>query len=73
MGLDDGYQPLRTNILYSTSTFVSKFSEQNNQKPNRSRPPKFTHYNVTGHTVDSCFELNGYPANYKKKSNIQRA
>ncbi|KAI3825951.1 hypothetical protein L1987_07722 [Smallanthus sonchifolius] len=102
MGLDDTYQPLRTNLLskdplptvknafavisaeeshretrlshsgskVQASAFISRF----NDKRKSNRPPlKCTHYNLTGHTVDKCFEIVGYPSNYTKKTNIQRA
>ncbi|KAK1420482.1 hypothetical protein QVD17_22111 [Tagetes erecta] len=53
------------------SAFVSKFNEH--KKQNRQNIPKCTHCSLTGHTVEKCFELIGYPVGYKKKSNLTRA
>ncbi|KAK1410403.1 hypothetical protein QVD17_36940 [Tagetes erecta] len=106
MGLDDSYQPLRTNILSkeplptvkvafsmisaeeshresNTTTlntkaqataFNSKFNDSYKRKiPTKPQPLKCTHCNLSGHTVEKCFEIIGYPPNYKKKTNTQRA
>ncbi|KAD6794434.1 hypothetical protein E3N88_05330 [Mikania micrantha] len=107
MGLDDIYQPVRTNLLTrdplptvkvafsiisreeshrsgssssgtkgQSVSFSSKsnqsFSSNNNKKFGRgSNPniPKCTHCNLLGHPVEKCYELVGYPPNFKKKTN----
>ncbi|XP_021991941.2 uncharacterized protein LOC110888738 [Helianthus annuus] len=104
MGLDDVYQPVRTNLLTreplpsvkvafsvvsreeshrnaSTGTknqnvsFVSNANQSVEQKKKVFRGPnpnlKCTHCNMLGHTVDRCFELVGYPPEFKKKSGGQ--
>ncbi|KAK1411971.1 hypothetical protein QVD17_32863 [Tagetes erecta] len=106
MGLDDTYQPIRTNILSKeplpsvknafamisaeeshresnashlnlktqAAAFNSKLTEISKRKiPTKPQPLKCTHCNLTGHTIDKCFEIVGYPPNYKKKTNTQRA
>ncbi|KAJ0535848.1 putative transcription factor interactor and regulator CCHC(Zn) family [Helianthus annuus] len=105
MGLDDIYQPVRTNLLTrevfpsvkvafsvvsreeshrmssssgskgqnvsfvskSNQSFESKKKTSNQRGPNTSL--KCTHCNMIGHTVDRCFELIGYPPNFKRRSN----
>lgn len=64
-----------TNPKTQASAFSSRFNNpsQNNQKSNKSQPFKCTHCNLSGHTVDRCFEIVGYPPGYKKKSNLQRS
>lgn len=59
------------NPKIQASAFVAKFNES--KKLNKSNPPKCTHCSLTGHTVDKCFEIIGYPVGYKKKTNVQRA
>ncbi|KAJ0454457.1 putative RNA-directed DNA polymerase [Helianthus annuus] len=104
MGLDDVYQPVRTNLL-TRETFPSvkvaysvvsreeshrltsngskgqnvSFASKSNQsfesrrKTSNQRGPnsvlKCTHCNMLGHTVDRCFELIGYPPNFRKRTN----
>ncbi|GJR57250.1 putative RNA-directed DNA polymerase [Tanacetum coccineum] len=48
------------------TTFVSKGHD--NKKTSRGPNPnlKCTNYFKIGHTIERCFELNGYPPNYKK-------
>ncbi|KAK1412979.1 hypothetical protein QVD17_34637 [Tagetes erecta] len=101
MGLDDTYQPLRTQILSKeplpsvknafaiisneeshrgishtgktqVTAFIAKGPEQK-KKLNKREPLRCTHCGLTGHTTDKCYELVGYPPNYNKKPNIQRA
>ncbi|KAJ0841479.1 putative RNA-directed DNA polymerase [Helianthus annuus] len=104
MGLDDVYQPVRTNLLTrevfpsvkvafsvvpreeshrmsssgskgqnvsfaskSNQSFESKRKALNQRGPNPSL--KCTHCNMISHTVDRCFELIGYPPNFKRRSN----
>ncbi|KAJ0936628.1 putative retrotransposon gag domain, retrotransposon Copia-like protein [Helianthus annuus] len=104
IGLDDVYQPVRTNLLTrevfpsvkvafsvvsreeshrmsssgskgqsvsfatkSNQSFESRRKTTNQRGPNSSL--KCTHRNMLGHTVDRCFELIGYPPNFKKRSN----
>ncbi|KAJ0890287.1 putative RNA-directed DNA polymerase [Helianthus annuus] len=56
-------------------SFVSKSnqSSESRKKSSSQRGPnsvfKCTHCNMIGHTVDRCFELIGYPPNFKRKSN----
>ncbi|KAF5754617.1 putative RNA-directed DNA polymerase [Helianthus annuus] len=104
MGLDDVYQPVRTNLLtretfpsvkvaYSVVSreeshrltsngskgqnvsFVSKPNKsfESKKKTTNQRGPnpnlKCTHCNMIGHTIDRCFELIGYPPNFRKRSN----
>ncbi|KAJ0536451.1 putative RNA-directed DNA polymerase [Helianthus annuus] len=104
MGLDDVYQPVRTNLLtretfpsvkvaYSVVSreeshrlassgskgqnvaFVSKPNQsfESRKKTSNQRGPnsalKCSHCNMMGHTVDRCFELIGYPPNFRKKPN----
>ncbi|GJW77272.1 retrovirus-related pol polyprotein from transposon TNT 1-94 [Tanacetum coccineum] len=111
MGLDDVYQPIRSNILTreplplvktafavisgeeshmnvtsmgitskapSTTAFaakgfnnknVVKRGNENNKNVVKKGPNpnlKFTNCNKVGHTVERCFDLIGYPPNYKK-------
>ncbi|KAK1433710.1 hypothetical protein QVD17_10625 [Tagetes erecta] len=99
MGLDDVYQPLRTQILSKDPlpTVKNAFALISNEESHRSlnskpqvaafaakgpdpkrkqqkrEPLKCTHCNLTGHTADKCYELVGYPPNYNKKPNTQRA
>ncbi|KAF5785105.1 putative transcription factor interactor and regulator CCHC(Zn) family [Helianthus annuus] len=100
MGLDDVYQPVRTNLLTrdplpSIKTAFSIISREeshrgsnsslkvpnvgfaaktyqfsdNKKRFNKGPNPnlKCTHCNKVGHTVDKCFELHGYPPNYRSK------
>ncbi|GJV79312.1 putative RNA-directed DNA polymerase [Tanacetum coccineum] len=44
-------------------------NNNNNQARKLNRPNLVcTHYNMNGHTADRCFELVGYPPNFKKSS-----
>ncbi|XP_035830970.1 uncharacterized protein LOC118480302 [Helianthus annuus] len=102
MGLDDIYQPVRTNLLTrdplptvktafsiiyreeshrdSNKTskipnvgFVAKATQYNENKKRFKKGPnpnlKCTHCNKVGHVIEKCFELHGYPPNYRNKSN----
>ncbi|KAK1425214.1 hypothetical protein QVD17_20561 [Tagetes erecta] len=61
-------------IKSQATAFNSKFSESSKRKiPTKPQTLKCTHCNLTGHTIDKCFEIIGYPPNYKKKPNLQRA
>nr|GEW64886.1 hypothetical protein [Tanacetum cinerariifolium] len=61
MGLDDVYQPIRSNILTREPLPLVKiaFAVVSGEK---------SHWNV-GHTVERCFDLVGYLPNYKKQGN----
>ncbi|GJX61388.1 ribonuclease H-like domain-containing protein [Tanacetum coccineum] len=60
----------------SSSSFVSNnrpytwSSNRNNQNRGTSKNNNLVckHYHMTGHTIDRCFELNGYPLGFKKKN-----
>ncbi|XP_022040543.1 uncharacterized protein LOC110943095 [Helianthus annuus] len=100
MGLDDVYQPFRTNLLtrdplpsvktafsiisreesYRSSNsgstvpnvgFVAKANQFSNNKKKFNKGPnpnlKCTHCNKIGHVIDKCFEIHGYPPNYRSK------
>ncbi|XP_035845901.1 uncharacterized protein LOC118492183 [Helianthus annuus] len=102
MGLDDIYQPVRTNLLIRDPLptiktafsiisreeshrgsnsgskipnvgFVAKLCNFNDNKKRFNKGPnpnlKCTHCNKIGHTIDKCFELHGYPTNYRQKPN----
>lgn len=63
-------KPTHHTSKVQANAFASKF----NDKKRSNRPPlKCTHCNLTGHTIDKCFEIVGYPPNYNKKTNLQRA
>ncbi|GKE32908.1 hypothetical protein Tco_1452230, partial [Tanacetum coccineum] len=73
-----------TGIKTSSSAFVSRSDNKGNSSSFTNRPmdnkKKFnnvrnpnlvcTNCNMTGHTIERCFKLIGYPPNFKKKSNI---
>ncbi|KAJ0843118.1 putative transcription factor interactor and regulator CCHC(Zn) family [Helianthus annuus] len=102
MGLDDVYQPVRTNLLTrdplptvktafsiisreeshrdSNSSskvpnvgFAAKSNQFNDNKKRFNKGPnpnlKCTHCNKIGHVVDKCFELHGYPSNFRPRLN----
>ncbi|XP_035832785.1 uncharacterized protein LOC110877381 [Helianthus annuus] len=102
MGLDDVYQPVRTNLLTrdplptvktafsiisreeshrdSNSSskvpnvgFAAKTNQFNENKKRFSKISnpnlKCTHCNKIGHVVDKCFELHGYPSNFRPRPN----
>ncbi|KAJ0470826.1 putative RNA-directed DNA polymerase [Helianthus annuus] len=102
MGLDDVYQPVRTNLLtrdplptvktafsiisreesHRDSNSSSKvpnvgfaaktnqFNENKKRFTKGSNPNlKCTHCNKIGHVVDKCFELHGYPSNFRPRPN----
>ncbi|KAJ0493280.1 putative RNA-directed DNA polymerase [Helianthus annuus] len=102
MGLDDIYQPVRTNLLTrdplptvktafsiisreeshrdSNSSskvpnvgFAAKTNQFNDNKKRFNKGPnpnlKCTHCNKIGHVVDKCFELHGYPSNFRPRPN----
>ncbi|XP_076928937.1 uncharacterized protein LOC143593080 [Bidens hawaiensis] len=101
MGLDDAYQPLRTQILSkeplptvknafalisneeshralnpSGKTQATAFATRGpdpRRKPYKREPLKCSHCNLTGHTIDKCFEIVGYPPNYKKKKQSSKS
>ncbi|XP_022024521.1 uncharacterized protein LOC110924843 [Helianthus annuus] len=54
-------------VSKSNQSFESKKKAPNQRGPNPSL--KCTQYNMIGHTVDRCFELIGYPPNFKRRSN----
>ncbi|GKA52799.1 hypothetical protein Tco_0746114 [Tanacetum coccineum] len=62
------------------SAFVARTNNRNNnwfgsnnQTKKVNRPNLiYTHFNMNGHTTDRCFELIGYPPNFKKNIGINR-
>ncbi|GJR41979.1 hypothetical protein Tco_1310082 [Tanacetum coccineum] len=76
MGLDDVYAPIRSTLSDNkgnTSSFTNRPMD-NKKKFNNVRNPNLvcTNCNLTGHIIERCFELIGYPPNFKKKSNISQ-
>ncbi|GJV29008.1 hypothetical protein Tco_1385456 [Tanacetum coccineum] len=56
-----------------TNNRNNNWSGFNNQPRRLNRPNLVcTHYNMNGHTVDRCFELVGYPPNFKKNNGTNR-
>ncbi|GKB25069.1 ribonuclease H-like domain-containing protein [Tanacetum coccineum] len=58
------------------SAFVVRPNNKNSWNTNKNHPTKLnrpnlvcTHCNMNGHTADRCFELVGYPPNFKKNNN----
>ncbi|XP_022023668.1 uncharacterized protein LOC110923922 [Helianthus annuus] len=53
--------------------FAAKINNFNDNKKRFNKGPnpnlKCTHCNKIGHTVDKCYELHGYPTNYRQKPN----
>ncbi|GJT56371.1 hypothetical protein Tco_0991425 [Tanacetum coccineum] len=82
MGLDDVFAPIRSQILTTeplpdVKTDFATLSRDESHKinnihsnNNKSGPSTFaTRPNKNGHTIDRCFELVGYPPNFKRKDN----
>ncbi|GJR84177.1 ribonuclease H-like domain-containing protein [Tanacetum coccineum] len=115
MGLNDVYQPVRSNLLAreplpevkdafaivsreeshrrlspgklsvknSPTTFVVRTNNNNNKSNrrvssninnNRGPNPNFVckHYDLIGHTIDKCYEMNGYPVGFKRNPNLSK-
>ncbi|GKE16541.1 hypothetical protein Tco_1424118, partial [Tanacetum coccineum] len=58
------------------SAFVGRPNNKNSWNTNKNHPTKLnrpnlvcTHCNMNGYTTDRCFELVGYPPNFKKNNN----
>ena len=51
----------------SSPSAVAASSQLPNTQPRENRPIYF-HCGITGHTVDWCYKLHGYPLEYKPKS-----
>ncbi|GJS89414.1 hypothetical protein Tco_0772050 [Tanacetum coccineum] len=62
------------------TTFVTRTNNRNNNWSGSNNHPKrlnrpnlvCTHYNMNGHIVDGCFEVVGYPPNFKKNNGTNR-
>ncbi|KAJ0720009.1 putative RNA-directed DNA polymerase [Helianthus annuus] len=75
IGLDDVYQPIRTNLLTreplpSIKVAFSIVSREESHRNTSGRPNpnlKCTNCNMLGHTIDRCYELVGYPPGFKKR------
>ncbi|GJU40908.1 reverse transcriptase domain-containing protein [Tanacetum coccineum] len=117
MGLNDVYQPIRSNLLArdplpdvkdafavvsreeshrglapgkitaktNPAAFVAKTNNGNNNfnnnrrvnsnnNSNRGPNPNLVckHYGLIGHTIERCYELNGYPAGFKRNLNLSK-
>ncbi|XP_076923682.1 uncharacterized protein LOC143585891 [Bidens hawaiensis] len=83
MGLDDVYEPVRTNLLTrepltsvkTTFSIISREESHRNANDNKKgiyRGPnpnlKCTHCNKIGHTIERCFEIVNYPQNSKPRA-----
>ncbi|KAL6321896.1 hypothetical protein AAG906_035604 [Vitis piasezkii] len=54
----------------ASSPAPSVATTSSHNKPRRERPI-FTHCGLTGHTVDRCYKLHGFPPGYKPKGKAQ--
>ncbi|GJW30331.1 putative RNA-directed DNA polymerase [Tanacetum coccineum] len=117
IGLNDVYQPIRSNLLAkdplpdvkdafvvvvreeshrglapgkisaktNPAAFVAKTNNGNNNfnnnrmvnsnnNSNRGPNPNLVckHYGLIGHTIERCYELNGYPAGFKRNPNLSK-
>ncbi|XP_076949829.1 uncharacterized protein LOC143622620 [Bidens hawaiensis] len=66
---DESHRGVVSSSKGQPTVFNAKFDVKRKQTK---QIPRCTHCNLTGHTIDKCYELIGYPSNYKKKPNILR-
>ncbi|GJY14736.1 ribonuclease H-like domain-containing protein [Tanacetum coccineum] len=63
-----------TTFVARTNTRNNNWSGSNNQPRKLNRPNLVcTHYNMNAHIDDRCFELFGYPSNFKKNTGTNRS
>ncbi|GKC58870.1 ribonuclease H-like domain-containing protein [Tanacetum coccineum] len=57
-------------FMARTNNISNNWSNSNNNQNKRLNRPNLlcTHCNMNGHTADRCFELVGYPPNFKKRN-----
>ncbi|GJR09762.1 putative ribonuclease H-like domain-containing protein [Tanacetum coccineum] len=74
MGLDDVYQPIRSNIMTREILPEAKdaFLIISREESHRGIPPS-SNCGLKGHTIDRCFELIGYPPGFKRNPNLKPA
>ncbi|GKD23862.1 hypothetical protein Tco_1225565, partial [Tanacetum coccineum] len=82
--LDESHRSTQSHNVSKTSNgntaFVAMTNPRNNnwfgssnQPRNLNRPNLVcTHWNMNGHTADRCFELVGYPPNFKRNTSANR-
>ncbi|GJU03463.1 putative transcription factor interactor and regulator CCHC(Zn) family protein [Tanacetum coccineum] len=79
IGLDEVYAPIRSIILTTEPILDVKgafatLSRMSLTGPRKLNRPNLvcTHCNMNGHTADRCFELVGYPPNFKRNTSTNR-
>ncbi|GJU59977.1 ribonuclease H-like domain-containing protein [Tanacetum coccineum] len=80
MGLDDCYQPVRSALLTrdALSDVKDAYNIVSKEESHRGIPESFgtsdaklnaTSFGKSGHTIDRCYGIVGFPANFKRASN----